>query len=39
VAALGRGLKDLGADVQIGAGVEATLEAIGEAAERMVAPA
>jgi pyridoxamine--pyruvate transaminase len=39
VAALGRGLKDLGADVQIGAGVEATLEAIGEAAERMVTTA
>jgi len=39
VAALGRGLKDLGADVHIGAGVEATLEAIGEAADRAVAPA
>jgi pyridoxamine---pyruvate transaminase len=39
VAALGRGLKDLGADVSIGAGVEATLEKIGEAAERAVTPA
>jgi pyridoxamine--pyruvate transaminase len=39
VAALGRGLKDLGADVGIGAGVEATLEKIGEAAERAVTPA
>jgi pyridoxamine---pyruvate transaminase len=39
VAALGRGLKDLGADVRIGAGVEATLEAIGEAADRTVATA
>jgi pyridoxamine--pyruvate transaminase len=39
VAALGRGLKDLGADLHIGAGVEATLEAIGEAADRAVAPA
>jgi pyridoxamine---pyruvate transaminase len=39
VAALGRGLKDLGADVQIGAGVEATLEAIGEAADRTVSTA
>jgi pyridoxamine---pyruvate transaminase len=39
VAALGRGLKDLGADVHIGAGVEATLKAIGEAADRAVAPA
>ena len=36
VSALGRGLKDLGADVRIGAGVEATLEAIGEAADRAV---
>ena len=36
VSALGRGLKDLGADVRIGAGVEATLEVIGEAAERTV---
>lgn len=36
ISALGRGLKDLGADVQIGAGVEATLEAIGEAADRTV---
>jgi pyridoxamine--pyruvate transaminase len=39
VAALGRGLKDLGADVRIGPGVEATLEAIGQAAERTVATA
>ena len=39
VSALGRGLKDLGADVQIGAGIEATLEAIAEAAERTVATA
>ena len=39
VAALGRGLKDLGADVQIGAGVEATLEEIGQAAERTTATA
>jgi pyridoxamine---pyruvate transaminase len=39
VAALGRGLKDLGAEVRIGAGVEATLEAIGEAADRTVATA
>jgi pyridoxamine--pyruvate transaminase len=39
VAALGRGLKDLGADVSIGAGVEATLEKIGDAAERAVTPA
>jgi pyridoxamine--pyruvate transaminase len=39
VAALGRGLKDLGADVHIGAGVEATLEAIGEAANRAVTTA
>jgi pyridoxamine---pyruvate transaminase len=39
VAALGRGLKDLGADVRIGAGVEATLEAIGAAAERTVTTA
>jgi pyridoxamine---pyruvate transaminase len=39
VAALGRGLKDLGADVSIGAGVEATLEKIGETAERAVTPA
>jgi pyridoxamine---pyruvate transaminase len=39
VAALGRGLKDLGAEVSIGAGVEATLEKIGEAAERAVTPA
>jgi pyridoxamine--pyruvate transaminase len=36
VSALGRGLKDLGAAVHIGAGVEATLEAIGEAADRAV---
>ncbi len=36
VGALGRGLKDLGADVQIGAGVEATLEAISQAADRAV---
>jgi pyridoxamine--pyruvate transaminase len=36
VSALGRGLKDLGADVHIGAGVEAALEAIGEAADRAV---
>ncbi len=39
VAALGRGLKDLGADVRIGAGVEATLEEIGAAAERTVTTA
>jgi pyridoxamine---pyruvate transaminase len=39
VAALGRGLKDLGADMRIGAGVEATLETIGEAAEQAVTPA
>jgi pyridoxamine--pyruvate transaminase len=39
VAALGRGLKDLGAEVRIGAGVEATLEAIGEAADRAVTTA
>lgn len=39
VSALGRGLKDLGADVHIGAGVEATLEAIGEAADRAVSSA
>jgi pyridoxamine--pyruvate transaminase len=39
VAALGRGLKDLGADVHIGAGVEATLEAMGEAANRAVTTA
>jgi pyridoxamine--pyruvate transaminase len=36
VSALGRGLKDLGAEVRIGAGVEATLEAIAEAADRTV---
>lgn len=39
VAALGRGLKDLGAEVTIGAGVEATLEAIAEVADRTVTPA
>jgi pyridoxamine---pyruvate transaminase len=39
VSALGRGLKDLGVDVQIGAGVEATLEAIAETADRTVAAA
>jgi pyridoxamine--pyruvate transaminase len=39
VAALGRGLKDLGAEVSIGAGVEATLEAIAEVADRTVTPA
>jgi pyridoxamine--pyruvate transaminase len=39
VAALGRGLKDLGADVRIGAGVEAALEAIAETADRTVATA
>jgi pyridoxamine---pyruvate transaminase len=39
VAALGRGLKDLGADVRIGAGVEAALEAIAETADRPVATA
>jgi pyridoxamine---pyruvate transaminase len=39
VSALGRGLKDLGADVRIGDGVEATLEVIGEAAERTVSAA
>jgi pyridoxamine---pyruvate transaminase len=36
VSALGRGLKDFGADVRIGDGVEATLEAIGAGAERTV---
>jgi pyridoxamine---pyruvate transaminase len=39
VSALGRGLKDLGVDVQIGAGVEAALEAIAEAPDRTVATA
>jgi pyridoxamine---pyruvate transaminase len=39
VGALGRGLKDLGADVQIGEGLEATLEVIGQAAERTASPA
>jgi pyridoxamine---pyruvate transaminase len=39
VAALGRGLKDLGAEVSIGAGVEATLEAIAETADRTVTAA
>jgi pyridoxamine---pyruvate transaminase len=39
IAALGRGLKDLGAEVRIGAGVEATLDAIAEAADRTVASA
>jgi pyridoxamine--pyruvate transaminase len=39
IAALGRGLKDLGAEVSIGAGVEATLDAIAEAADRTVATA
>jgi pyridoxamine---pyruvate transaminase len=39
IAALGRGLKDLGAEVRIGAGVEATLDAIAEAADRTVATA
>ena len=38
VSALGRGLKDLGAEVRIGEGVEATLEVIGEARDR-AAPA
>jgi pyridoxamine---pyruvate transaminase len=39
IGALGRGLKDLGADVRIGDGVEAALEEIGAAAERTVSPA
>jgi pyridoxamine--pyruvate transaminase len=39
LSALGRGLKDVGVDVQIGAGVEAALEAIAEAADRTVATA
>jgi pyridoxamine--pyruvate transaminase len=39
VSALGRGLKDLGADVRIGEGVEAALEVIGAAAERTVSAA
>ena len=39
VSALGRGLKDLGCEVQIGAGVEAALEAIAEAADRTVSTA
>jgi pyridoxamine--pyruvate transaminase len=39
VSALGRGLKDLGVDVQIGAGVEAALEAIAGAPDRTVATA
>ena len=37
--ALGRGLKDLGIDVQIGDGLEAALEVIGRAAERTASPA
>jgi pyridoxamine---pyruvate transaminase len=36
VGALGRGLKDLGVEVRIGDGLEATLDAIGQAAERAV---
>jgi pyridoxamine--pyruvate transaminase len=39
VGALGQGLKDLGVDVRIGDGVEATLEVIGAAAERTVSAA
>ena len=39
ISALGRGLKDLGADVRIGDGVEATLDVIGAAAERTVSAA
>lgn len=39
VSALGQGLKDQGADVQVGAGVEATLDAIGRGADRTVATA
>jgi pyridoxamine---pyruvate transaminase len=39
VGALGRGLKDLGTDVDIGAGLEATLDAIAAAAERTVSAA
>jgi hypothetical protein len=39
VGALGRGLKDLGADVRIGEGLEATLEAIARATERTVSRA
>jgi pyridoxamine--pyruvate transaminase len=39
VGALGRGLKDLGAEVHIGEGLEATLEMIGRAAERTASPA
>ena len=39
VSALGRGLADLGVDVQIGAGAEATLEVIAEVAERAVTTA
>ena len=39
VSALGRGLADLGAEVRIGAGVEAALVVIAEAAERAVTTA
>lgn len=39
IAALGQGLKDLGVDVHVGAGVEVTLDAIGQAADRTVATA
>ena len=39
VSALGQGLKDHGVDVRVGAGVEATLEAIRQAADRTVATA
>jgi pyridoxamine---pyruvate transaminase len=39
VGALGRGLKDLGAEVRIGDGLEAALEAIAGATERTVSPA
>jgi pyridoxamine---pyruvate transaminase len=39
VSALGQGLKDLGAEVRVGNGAEATLEVIGAAADRTVSPA
>jgi pyridoxamine---pyruvate transaminase len=39
VSALGRGLADLGVDVQIGAGAEATLEVLAEVAEQAVTTA
>jgi pyridoxamine--pyruvate transaminase len=39
VSALGQGLKDLGAEVRVGAGAEATLEVIGAAADRTVSAA